>query len=293
MQNFTKRLQVALESELELITDGQDDLLVQLKTCVEKTYKALGILRSHILGVSFASLQDEITFFKKIKSYFCSLHIFHVYRFHFEVRKPAQEDQLLRNYYMGELEYLQQFFDRHPAEYQYHLAQRTDLDEEYFSRRPDSTRRLIQHNPVDPEFSTSHDYLFSKIQAFKQLQNYICQCIQRLNDPTEIVNADTKKPMKSHLKWTGDKVNLVEVIYGLFYTGQLNNGNADIAEIIRWMEQNLQIDLGKTYRKFLDIRRRKLVSQTRFLDQMRESILRRIEDDNAWKPELKKPHFNN
>lgn len=193
---------------------------------------------------------------------------------------------------MQELNYLQRFFDQHDYEYQYYRLNATELDEHFFTRQKNSSILLVhKHIPVDPLFSTSHDYLFSKIKAFKLLQDYLCSALQNLDSRTPLLLADPGQNPKPGLKWTGDKVNLVEVIYGLFYTGQLNDGNADIADIIRWMEHNLDIDLGKAYRKFLDIRRRKTVSHTRFLDQMREGIVKRIEEDNTWKPELKKPNF--
>jgi hypothetical protein len=81
----------------------------------------------------------------------------------------------------------------------------------------------------------------------------------------------------------GDKVNLVEVIYAIYFTGQLNHGNADLSLIIRFMEKHLQIDLSRAYRDFIDIRNRKVSSPTRFIDQMRESIHKRVDDDLAFK----------
>jgi hypothetical protein len=81
---------------------------------------------------------------------------------------------------------------------------------------------------------------------------------------------------------------LVEVIYGLYFTGQLNNGNADISLIIRFMERHMQIDLSRAYRDFLDIRSRKKTSPTRYIEQMGDSIQKRIDDDMTLKETAKK-----
>lgn len=290
MENFTNRLYLSLENELEQIKDREENSLIRLKLAISKTRKALRILRSFIIRYTFNTVQEEIKFFKSIKTLFFSLHIFHVYRYTIETGTPANQDELLRDYYINELNFLQKFFDQHTYEHQYYLLQATELDEHYFTRQKSSTILPADEQVPDPLFSTSHDYLFSRIRAFKLLQDHLCYAISKLDRKPKSL-ADQIPDQKTMLRWTGDKVNLVEVIYGLFYTGQLNDGNAGIADIIRWMESNLNIDLGKAYRKFVDIRRRKTLSHTRFLDQMRDSIDKRIEEDTAWKPDLKKPDF--
>jgi hypothetical protein len=67
----------------------------------------------------------------------------------------------------------------------------------------------------------------------------------------------------------------------------LNNGNADISLIIRFMERHMQIDLSRAYRDFLDIRSRKKTSPTRYIEQMGESIQKRVDDDLSLKKEAK------
>lgn len=78
------------------------------------------------------------------------------------------------------------------------------------------------------------------------------------------------------LRWTGESINLVELAYGIWLTGQLNNGNATISETIRWMESSLDIRIGRAYRRWTEISRRDPVNTTKFLDRMKVAILERI-----------------
>jgi hypothetical protein len=84
--------------------------------------------------------------------------------------------------------------------------------------------------------------------------------------------------------WSGDKVELVEIAYGIYYTRRINGGRAEISDIIGWLEDSLNVDLGQAYRMFLDIRRRKTVSYTKFLDEMRGAIEDHIEQSNGLRP---------
>lgn len=81
------------------------------------------------------------------------------------------------------------------------------------------------------------------------------------------------------LRWTGESINLVELAYGVWLTGQLNNGNATISETIRWMESSLDIRIGRAYRRWTEISRRDPVNTTKFLDRMKVAILERIRNE--------------
>jgi hypothetical protein len=78
------------------------------------------------------------------------------------------------------------------------------------------------------------------------------------------------------IKWTGDVINVIELAYGLWLTGQINNGNASLNQIVRWLEKNLSVSIGIAQRKFSEISRRKRISITKYLDQMKDAIIRKI-----------------
>jgi len=86
--------------------------------------------------------------------------------------------------------------------------------------------------------------------------------------------------------WSGDKIELVEIAYGIYYTQRLNNGKAEISDIIDWLEESLNTDLSQAYRMFVDIRRRKTISYTKFIDEMRHEINVHIEDSIKYRPKF-------
>ncbi|MGE8424753.1 MAG: RteC domain-containing protein, partial [Sphingobacterium siyangense] len=92
---------------------------------------------------------------------------------------------------------------------------------------------------------------------------------------------------KGKRSWSGDKVELIEIAYGIYYTGRINHGKAEISDIIQWLEESLNIDLSQAYRMFVDIRRRKTISYTKYLDEMRSTIQSQIEDSFKFRSKIK------
>lgn len=80
---------------------------------------------------------------------------------------------------------------------------------------------------------------------------------------------------------------MVELVYGLHYTLQLNNGDADVTEIVNLMETMFDVKLRDAHHTFVEIRRRKIESPSRFLEQMAAAIRQRVDDDLEYKPRLK------
>jgi hypothetical protein len=83
---------------------------------------------------------------------------------------------------------------------------------------------------------------------------------------------------KTKLTWTDSKTALIELIYAFHSQASLDNGKVDIKEIATYFEQTFNVDLGDYYKTFLEIRIRKS-SRTKYLDSMRESLLKKM--DNA------------
>jgi hypothetical protein len=82
-----------------------------------------------------------------------------------------------------------------------------------------------------------------------------------------------------NLNWTGEKQNLIEIAYGFWLTKQINNGNATLQQIVKWLENSLHTELGTVQKAFANIRARKRLSPTKYIDQLKEEILKKIEDD--------------
>lgn len=74
------------------------------------------------------------------------------------------------------------------------------------------------------------------------------------------------------------------LLFGWYYTGQINNGQATIADLVRKVERVFNVNLGKPYRRFSEIRQRKRLSKTKFLEEMSRAINKKIEDDDEYRP---------
>ena len=79
------------------------------------------------------------------------------------------------------------------------------------------------------------------------------------------------------LNWTGSKVALIELLYALHTEGVFNNGTSDLKDIAEYFENVFSIDLGQYHRAFLEIRMRK-TDKTKFLNGMKEKLIRRMEN---------------
>jgi hypothetical protein len=166
-------------------------------------------------------------------------------------------------------------FDQNRFLYQYFQLDGGEFDELYFSRGVGGPAIILPAAPdADPEFSTAGDFIFAKFIAFERLQNYLSD---QLHEYRQADGGDKKHPMN----WTGDLINLVELLYGLHLTGQLNHGNASMNELVRWAEIEFGVKIGVIQRKFAEIQRRKRLTATKFIDQMRDGLQQKIENLSA------------
>jgi hypothetical protein len=98
------------------------------------------------------------------------------------------------------------------------------------------------------------------------------ELIENKNGMETNINAFQKQ---SKLFWTGNKTDLIELIYALHTSGAINSGTADIKEVALVCEQMFNVNLGDYYRTFLEIRSRK-INQTKFIDKLKESLTNKM-----------------
>lgn len=64
------------------------------------------------------------------------------------------------------------------------------------------------------------------------------------------------------------------------HQGVFENGNADIRLIAKYFEDSFNVSLGNFYQTYLELRSRKM-NQTKFLDTLRETLIRRMDEQDA------------
>lgn len=241
---------------------------------------ALNQLKAFIVPHEFASKEEEIHFFKHTKPQFVSRLIYYNKVYHLETSRPQGSRKAVKRYLKSTLHRTQDIWDYQLDFYRYYRSGNDLLDHSYFLRQPS------QHQPVkdliycdtDPRFTTVHDHTVAQILAHRLLLQYIERELQALNK-----KATTDTPTATAgMKWTASKASMVELIYGLYSQGAFNAGHTDIKEMAAFFEQVFQIELGDYYRCFLSIRTRK-TGRTKFLDDMRNTLLKRMEEqDEKW-----------
>lgn len=284
LQQLSEKLYLQFKTELEAVYAAESSELKKLLSCISVVRKYLGQFKQMFQAHVFASPDEEIDFLKHTKPRFYCWLIYYMERYSILNSRPLESIKALLRHYTEQLKYLHHFFRLHEFYYQYYKMSAVEMDYLYFVRGAEVRSVLIPEVPeVDPSNGTAMDYLFTKFRAYEKLQAFLLDEISRLSRHEEHASV-SEVPASMAMKWTGDKTNLVEVIYGLFYTGQLNNGNATVADIIKCMEHHFSIDLSRSYKNFIDIKNRKRDSPTKFLDKMKEFILQRIDEDNRYKP---------
>jgi hypothetical protein len=274
IQTLTSKLNENLISSRSL-----ENPLDRLNAIVKDTEEAVFELKNYIQANTFSNDKDEIEFFKIIKPEILSHRVEEGLRYNLIVNKPIGTKEIQVKYFEEELQALQSFFRMNSFHYQYYKNRVSELDTLFFLRNSGPLAVPVIDVIIDAEaeFSTPVSYIFTKFIAYENIQYFILQQIADIQNEGKLTYS-TNAP--TTLKWTGDVINIVELAYGIWLTGQLNYGNASLNQIVRWLEANFQVSIGIVQRKFTEIEGRKRLSTTKFLDQMRDMLLDKINKAN-------------
>lgn len=270
-------LQELKAASLNADTDSKH-LVARIRICQDYLFK----LREAVVKNGFSETRHEIEFFKTLKPKFLSPLIQERAVYQLVINQPKGTKYTLLAYYKAEMEQIAHFFKVNRFQYDYYRRDMVELDHLYFVRGvAPSSSHYCNISAFDPDFSTGMDFLFAEFQAYEAVQDIILERIAQLMDPnTGSLEKKQRTDVRYGLKWTGESINLVELAYGLWLTGQLNHGNASVSEIIRWLEGSLDIHIGRAYRRWTEISRRERVHATKYVDRMREAIITRLQNED-------------
>lgn len=285
IQELSNKLLKQLETELEQVASESKNPHEKLTSTLKPIRQALQKLKNYLAEHPFANKDEEIKFFKYIKPDFYCWQIYYTELYTIETDMPYNDADQQTNFLKQELRYIGRFFHQYQFHYQYYQLNASELDNLYFVRGVEAQSVLLPNVPdVDPTFSTSSDYLFSKIKAFELLKEWIQEKLLFLKKDPLTPYSFLHNRSEEDLTWTGETINLAEIGFAIYNTGQVNRGAASLNSIFRWLEQNLNVSIGIPAKRFAEIRRRKRLSQTRFIDEMKESIIRKLEKEDEYEP---------
>ncbi len=274
MKLFSESLVTTAKRQLDEIHATFNQPIEYSEQAVKVLSIALEKLKTECTHHRFETKTDEIDFFKNTKPQIASLLIYYNEIYNIESTKPAGSKKDQRKYYTTQLQKIKKFYKENAEFYKYSKLNNTYLDKKYFLRGKHDIKLALDsfYFQSDHRFSTSHDYKKAQVIAYEKLQTYL---LQQIKDSKQSV---VTQPTTSALTWTQSKVALVELIYALHSEGVCNNGHANLKEIAISFEKIFNIELGQFNRIYLEIRNRKSIEKTHFLDSLRSKLLQRIDE---------------
>ena len=270
-----------LDYNLDFLEKETEGVLEKAEESIRITKRALEQIRILFLRKKLIPKNEEIGFFKSIKPYVFSKLIYYVKLFSIESKRPRSSNKSQVKYFNNHIDRLQNYFNDNLEFYHYFRRGATFLDEEYFIRGKADIRLFPDSLSFfsDDKFSSSHDTTVATIMAYDMLIIYLKREIDKLENNNSMETNYGAYTNQSKLFWTGNKTDLIELIYALHSSGSVNSGTADIKEMASACEQMFNIDLGDYYRTFLEIRSRK-INQTKYIDKLKDSLENKMLDSD-------------
>ncbi|WP_179374372.1 RteC domain-containing protein [Winogradskyella wichelsiae] len=267
-QNKNQNLQdinvLTQELELSINTLNQLRVLLRTKECL-------------------FNQEAEIYFFKVIKpfvngriKYFSKIRQFIFERPNAGIKKQAKYVCLL-------IDELEKQKIRNLEFFHYIKHNSSSLDHIYFVRGDCKLNFPVDtsHYFSDPEFSTSHDNLAAQVVCYDLLSVYYQKELHALTNQNINMKREEHNPLMScDLSWTASKTDLVELMYALHSAGSIRNGQVEISKMVEVCAELFDLNLNNVYKTYAEIKNREK-DTTKFLDQLKMSLEKRIDLDNA------------
>lgn len=284
MNHFFLKLQKELTANLQTIDLEESTIIDKAQKSIICIKYALNQLKAFVLNYKFQTHEEEIQFFKVIKPEIVSQLIYFIKINNIESKRPMGSIDNQQKYLLHELEKLTIYFNNHLEFYRYYRMNSTFLDAIFFLRGKDDLHLHIDNLMIyiDPDFSTSQDYMVAKIMANDRLEVFLKTELETLS----LLNA--YQPGCNQLgyfdqtfQWSDSKTSLIELIYALYAMGSItkvNNSRYEIRELAAFFEQIFNVRLSDVYRTFIEIKGR--TTPTKYIDNLRTTLLRKMEEED-------------
>lgn len=277
MKLFSESLMSELEQQLKMIHLQTENPIQSAEQAIKSSVAALERLKTYFIKYKGLNKKEEIEFFRDIKPKFASKLIYYNEIYTIETNKPLGTQKAISRYYKAELLKLKVLFHENQEFYRYYRTDNNYLDNKYFIRGKYDIKLMSNsfHFQLDHSFSTSHDYKVARILANDRIKVFLEEQIEKLSKKK--IKAQSLSPITKGPKWTGSKVDLIELIYALHSEGVFNNGTSGLKEVTTFFEYSFNIDLGQFNRVFLEIRNRKS-DRAKFLNTLKNQLIIRMDE---------------
>ena len=279
MKEYINQLVQQVENTLADFEICECNIISDSLKIVHYLYDILLELREKVKDNEFENKVDEILFFKVQKPELLGRLIYFYKMYRIETQCPTGSNEVIKHYLNQELDSLTYFFNHNLDFYQYYRSNSTLYDEYYFLRGKKDIRLCTDSSQFDkdPKFSTGYDYKVAKIIANEMLRIYLNKRIIKLETGNQIKD-NLQWLNKSPFRFTGKKVYLIELGYSLASSGDFNNGNIEIKEMMNFLSSAFHTDLGDYYAAYIAMKERK--DRTAYLHHLIDSLIKRMNDDD-------------
>lgn len=277
MKLFAESLMTELEHQLKLIHLETENQVQLAEQAIKNSIAVFEKLKTFFIKYKQLNKKEEIEFFRDIKPKFAAKLIYYNEIYSIETNKPFGSQKTMGKYYKAELNKLKVFFEKNQEFYRYYRTGNNCLDNKYFIRAKYDLKLMVDsfYFQADHRFTTSHDYKVARIVANDEIKVFLEEQIAKLSRKT--ITIQSPSPLSKGPKWTGSKVELIELIYALHTEGVFNNGTSGLKEVATFFETAFNIDLGQFNRVFLEIRNRKS-ERTKFLNTLKNKLMIRMDE---------------
>ncbi|MRT17546.1 hypothetical protein F3C99_11330 [Vitellibacter sp. q18] len=264
----------SFEKEVAPIQQNDPFKMEHVEKGIQHCQNCIEQLREQVINRGFKSRQDEIRFFKTLKPKLVGTLIAFLNIRKILTHLPIIPTDKIATFYAEQTALLYAFFQEKHELYYYFLRNHDHLDNVYFTRGYHMFSNEINAFPhiIDSHFSTPKDMFFAQFIGNQKTLAFLKEC--------PIRRQETAQPPAHTFKWTGQKVDLVELVYALQASGLINNGNVGIKELALTFQDLFAIEIGDYYRTFLEIRMRK-TKPAKLLDTLKTSLQNKIASTDA------------
>ncbi len=279
MKEYIDNILQKIDLEIDEIDLYGYDIIETSLSMVHRLQTVLSDLRTKIQTYVFPTKEDEILFFKVQKPEILGRLLFFYKIYRIETQCPNGSDEVIKGYISRELDNLTYFFNRNLDFYQYYRSHSTLYDEYYFVRGKSDLRLCTDSAQFDkdPNFSTGYDYKVAKIIVNEMLRIYLNKRLVKLETNNQIED-NLQTYLKYPFRFTDNKVFLIELGYSLVTSGDINNGNVEIKEMMKFLSSVFQVDLGDYYAAYIAMKERK--DRTAYLHHLIDSLTKRMNEDD-------------
>lgn len=280
MKNTIKNMVERLETNIQLKEYYLKDDIQEIPKIIIELENEMIRLKELVSEYQFDDECAEIFFFKISKPQLLCKFLYLKKVYDIEMIKPNGHHSSIKNYYINELNQLEDYCNENINFYKYYRSRETYLDRELFIRKKQGL--LIATDSLsferDQKFSTNGDLMVARILANDLLSIYLNNKLTKLD--CQIDQESSFDTSNNRDAWTDKKTDLVELIYAIHSEGSVNFGKIELKALGLLFAQMFNIDLRDLYHVFIEIRNRK-IDRTIYLNRLIRALNKRMDEADA------------